>query len=110
MENSSSQHTRVAAEGQFPSGRVGLSDTEIPVFVDPHCGSVRVPAGVGKQEVLKAGQHLRGRTENNKVELDSTVNMVLCVSAIMYHTSCKHHGSFGDSLSKDTKHQAQLHI
>lgn len=50
--------TRVAAEGQFPSGRVGLSDVEVPVFVDTHCGSVRVPAGVRKEEVLKARKHL----------------------------------------------------
>lgn len=63
--------TRVAAEGQFPSGRVGLSDTEIPVFVDPHRGGVRVPAGVGEQQVLKAGQHLRGRTENSRVRFSS---------------------------------------
>lgn len=69
-------HTRVAAEGQFPSGRVGLSNVEIPVFVNPQCGSVRVPAGVGKKEVLKAGQHLNRNTENNKVSkaLDWTVN------------------------------------
>lgn len=44
---------------------MGLADVEIPVFVDPHCGSVRVPAGVGKQEVLKPGQHLREKTEND---------------------------------------------
>lgn len=66
--------TRVAAEGQFPSGRVGLSNVEIPVFVNPQCGSVRVPAGVGKKEVLKAGQHLNRNTENNKVALDWTVS------------------------------------
>lgn len=53
-------HTRVAAEGQFPSGCVGLSDVEIPVFVNAHGGGVSVPAGVGKQEVLKARQHLSG--------------------------------------------------
>lgn len=56
-------HTRVAAEGQFPRGRVRISDAEVPVFVDPHGGSVRVPAGVGKQEVLKARKHLRKKTE-----------------------------------------------
>lgn len=54
--------TRVAAEGQFPSGCVGLSDVEIPVFVNAHSGSVSVPAGVGEQEVLKARQHLSGMT------------------------------------------------
>lgn len=58
---------------------MGLSDAEVPVFVDPHGGGVRVPAGVGKQEVLKAGQHLRGRTDRNKAELDLTVNLAfLC--------------------------------
>lgn len=57
--------TRVAAEGQFSSGSVGVSDVEVPVFVDTHCGSVCVPAGVGKQEVLKAGQHLRWGAESN---------------------------------------------
>lgn len=46
---------------------MGLSDTEIPVFVNAHRGSVRVPAGVGKQEVLKAGQHLNGTTGKEKV-------------------------------------------
>jgi len=46
---------------------VGLGDVEIPVFVDPHCSSVRVPAGVGKQEVLKAGQHLRGDGKQGSV-------------------------------------------
>lgn len=72
-------HTRVAAEGQFPSGRMGLSDAEVPVFVDPHGGGVRVPAGVGKQEVLKAREHLRGRTDRNKAELDLTVYLAfLC--------------------------------
>lgn len=53
--------TRVAAKGQLSSGRVGLSDTKIPVFVDPHCGSVGVPAGMGEQEVLVARQHLKMR-------------------------------------------------
>lgn len=55
-------HTRVAAEGQFSSGCVGLGDVEIPVFVNAHRGSVSVPAGVGEQKVLKARQHLSGRT------------------------------------------------
>lgn len=64
MEDAWGLHTRIAAEGQFSSGCVGLSDAEIPVFVDPHGGSVRVPAGVGKQEVLKAGQHLKGEDRN----------------------------------------------
>lgn len=56
--------TRVAAEGQLPGGCVGLSDVEIPVLVYAHGGGVRVPAGVGKQEVLKAGQHLSGMRGN----------------------------------------------
>lgn len=62
-------HTRVAAEGQFPSGCVGLRHMEVPVFVDPHGGGVRVPAGMGKQEVLITRQHLRKRRKNRKVDL-----------------------------------------
>lgn len=41
---------------------MGLSDVEIPMFVNAHGGSVSVPAGVGEQEVLKARQHLSGMT------------------------------------------------
>lgn len=78
------RHTRVAAEGQFPSGRVGLSDAEVPVFVDPHCGSVSVPAGVGKQEVLKTWQDLRGRgavrKQRSGVRLNSRSIRHSCVS------------------------------
>lgn len=55
------QEARVAAEGQLPGGRVGLGHVEIPVLVDAHGGSVGVPAGVGEQQVLIAGQHLRQR-------------------------------------------------
>lgn len=54
-----SVHTRVAAEGQLPRCRVRLCDTEIPVLVNTHCGSIGVPAGVGEQQVLKARQHLQ---------------------------------------------------
>lgn len=54
-----SVHTRVAAEGQLPRCRVLLCDTEIPVLVNTHCGSIGVPAGVGEQQVLKAWQHLK---------------------------------------------------
>lgn len=57
-------HTRVAAEGQFPCGRVGLRDAEVPVLVDAHGGSVGVPAGVGEEQVLKARQHLRATGRN----------------------------------------------
>lgn len=80
MEKARGRHTWVAAEGQFPGGCVGLGDVEIPVFVDPHCSSVRVPAGVGKQEVLKAGHHLEGERKPSSVALDSIVNAVPCVS------------------------------
>lgn len=59
-------HTRVAAEGQFPSGCVGLRHTEVPVFVDTHGGGVRVPAGMGKQEVLVTRQHLRKRRKKQQ--------------------------------------------
>lgn len=62
------QHTRVATEGQFPCGRVWLGYMEIPVFVNPHCGGICVPAGVGKQEVLKARQHLRGTNRKKQDE------------------------------------------
>lgn len=75
--------TRVAAEGQFPSGRVGVSDVEIPVFVDTHCGSVCVPAGVGKQEVLKTRQHLRWGTENSQMELRFNLQYGIPVSEEM---------------------------
>lgn len=68
--------TRVAAEGQFPCGCVGLSDVEIPVFVDPHRGGVRVPAGVCKQEVLEAGQHLRRGAEDQGVRI-----RIQCISS-----------------------------
>lgn len=68
MEKARGRHTWVAAEGQFPGGCVGLGDVEIPVFVDPHCSSVRVPAGVGKQEVLKAGHHLEGERGEKTVK------------------------------------------
>lgn len=51
---------------------MGLSDTEIPVFVNAHSSSVCVPAGVGKQEVLKAGQHLNGMTGKEKVVFNMT--------------------------------------
>lgn len=54
-----SVRTRVAAEGQLPRCCVGLRDTEIPVLVNTHRGSVGVPAGVGEQQVLKARQHLK---------------------------------------------------
>ena len=67
-ESSWGLHTRVAAEGHFPCGCVGLCDAEVPVLVEPHCGSVGIPAGVGKQEVLKARQHLRKTAENRKLE------------------------------------------
>lgn len=62
--------TRVAAEGQFPGGCVRLGDVEIPVLVDAHGGSVCVPAGMGKQEVLIAWKHLwRKRRSKGKVRL-----------------------------------------
>lgn len=44
-----------------------LGDVEIPVFVNAHGGSVRVPAGVGEQEVLKARQHLSGWTGGRRI-------------------------------------------
>lgn len=51
---------------------MGLSDMEIPVFVNAHSGSVCVPTGVGKQEVLKAGQHLNGMRGKEKVVFNMT--------------------------------------
>ncbi len=36
-----------------------LLQSEVPVFVDAHGGSVCVPAGVSEQQVLKARQHLK---------------------------------------------------
>lgn len=59
-----SELTRVAAEGQFACGCVGLRDVEIPVLVNAHGGSVGVPAGVGEEQVLEARQHLRATGAN----------------------------------------------
>ena len=55
--------TRVAAEGHFARGGVGLFDSEIPVLVDAQCGRVGVPAGVSQQQVLKPRQHLTGNRQ-----------------------------------------------
>lgn len=51
---------------------MGLSDMEIPVLVNAHRSSVCVPAGVGKQEVLKAGQHLNGMAGKERVVFNMT--------------------------------------
>lgn len=63
--------TRVAAEGEFPCGCVGLGDAEIPVLVNAHGGGVGVPAGVGEEQVLKARQHLRAENKSRGQEAPS---------------------------------------
>lgn len=42
---------------------MGLADVKVPVFVNPHRSSVRVPAGMSEQEVLVPRQHLKMMTE-----------------------------------------------
>lgn len=42
---------------------MGLGDVKVPVFVNPHRSSVRVPAGMSEQEVLVPRQHLKMMTE-----------------------------------------------
>lgn len=76
-----SVHTRVAAEGQFPCGCVGLRDAEIPVLVNAHRGSVGVPAGMGEEQILKARQHLRATGRNNSQGPRSSVTTTALVKA-----------------------------
>lgn len=47
-------HTRVAAEGEFPSSSVWFLNFKVPVFEDAHRGGINVPAGVSEQQVLIA--------------------------------------------------------
>lgn len=43
-----------------------IGHLEVPVFIDAHGGSVCVPAGVSKQQVFKARQHLRHKRRESE--------------------------------------------